>query len=92
MTTKFCGHLPALALAGLLVTGVMVVVMAARPSSDNIPSLTSQIGLVCRDQLPSHQPAVAAHFLLLIFAKTKMYELFPSLVFALILAKVDSFD
>ena len=51
---------------GLLVTGVMVVVMAARPSSDNIPSLTSQIGLVCRDQLPSHQPVVAAHFLQII--------------------------
>ena len=70
---------------GLLVTGVMVVVMVARPSSDNIPSLTSQIGLVCRGsclatslwwQLISSRLLISA----------KMYELFPSLVFSLILA------
>ena len=40
----------------------MVVVMAARPSSDNIPSLTFQIRLVCRGS----QPIVAAHFLQII--------------------------
>ena len=59
----------------------MVVVMAARPSSDNIPSLTFQIRLVCR--AARHQWQLISSRLLI---SAKMYELFPSLVFALLIS------
>ena len=83
-TSKYCENYHEISFCpstGLLVTGVMVVVMAARLSSDNIPSLTFQIRLVCR--AARHQWQLISSRLLI---SAKMYELFPSLVFALLLS------